>query len=158
MPPQRKEASLFTVHLAVAGEPSAAQPGASPERERTAPVVPRRILVVDDERISATSLNKVLQIEGYVTRMAHDGLEALHAAEAFRPHVVLLDIGLPKMNGDEVAHRLRQQPWGGGMVLIALTGWGQETDRDRTTEVDFDHHLVKPVNMSALLQLLASLP
>jgi CheY-like chemotaxis protein len=158
MTSQCRKGSVFTIHLAVAGEPSPAQPGASPERGRTAPAVSRRILVVDDESISATSLSKVLQIANYETRLAYDGLEALRVAEAFRPGVVLLDIGLPKMNGFGVAHRLRQQPWGGGMLPIALTGGSQETDRDRTTEVEFDHHLVKSVNTSALLHLLASLP
>ena len=78
-------------------------------------------------------------------------------ADAFRPDVVLLDIGLPKLNGYEVAHRIRQQPWGQGMVLIALTGWGQETDRQRSQAAGFDHHLVKPVDPSALVHLLASL-
>ena len=72
--------------------------------------------------------------------------------------VVLLDIGLPKMNGYEVAHTIRHQPWGQGMVLIALTGWGQEADRHRSQEAGFAHHLVKPVDPSALLHLLASLP
>jgi CheY-like chemotaxis protein len=70
---------------------------------------------------------------------------------------VLLDIGLPKMNGYEVAHRIRHQPWGQGVVLVALTGWGQETDRQRSQAAGFDHHLVKPLDPSALLRLLASL-
>jgi CheY-like chemotaxis protein len=72
--------------------------------------------------------------------------------------VVLLDIGLPKMNGYDVARRIRQHPWGQGMVLIALTGWGQETDRRRSTEAGFDHHLVKPVDPAELIRLLSALP
>ena len=133
-------------------------PERSRERERTAPAVSRRILVVDDERISAASLGKLLRIMGHEIRTAHDGLEAVGVADEFRPDVVLLDIGLPKLNGYEVAQRIRQQPWGQGMVLIALTGWGQETDRQRSQDAGFDHHLVKPVDPSALVHLLASLP
>jgi CheY-like chemotaxis protein len=113
---------------------------------------------VDDERLSVASWGKLLQHAGHEVRTAHDGLEAIELADEFRPDVVLLDIGLPKLDGYKVAQRLRQQPWGLGIVLIALTGWGQETDRQRTQEAGFDHHLVKPVDPSALLQLLASLP
>ena len=133
-------------------------PDRAVRRERTAPAVSRRILVVDDERISAASLGMLLQLKGHEIRTAHDGLEAVGVADEFRPDVVLLDIGLPKMNGYDVAQRIRQQPWGQGMVLIALTGWGQETDRQRSQAAGFDHHLVKPVSPSALVHLLASLP
>jgi signal transduction histidine kinase len=152
--------SVFTVRLPVVREPEQARPRASHEheRERTTLAVSRRILVVDDERLSAISWGKLLRTAGHEIRTAHDGFEALGVADAFRPDVVLLDIGLPKMNGYEVAQRIRQQPWGQGMVLIALTGWGQETDRHRSTAAGFDHHLVKPVDPSALLHLLASLP
>ena len=144
--------------LPVSSEPAPARPRARHERECTAPTVSRRILVVDDERISATSLAKLLQIKGHEIRTAHDGLEAVGVADEFRPDVVLLDIGLPKMNGYDVAQRIRQQPWGQGMVLTALTGWGQETDRQRSQAAGFDYHLVKPVAPSALADLLASLP
>jgi CheY-like chemotaxis protein len=152
--------SVFTVRLPVVREPEQARPRASHEheRERTTLAVSRRILVVDDERLSAISWGKLLRTAGHEIRTAHDGFEALGVADAFRPDVVLLDIGLPKMNGYEVAQRIRQQLWGQGMVLIALTGWGQETDRHRSTAAGFDHHLVKPVDPSALLHLLASLP
>jgi signal transduction histidine kinase len=154
--------STFIVRLPVVSEPSPAQPRARTERERPAPAsspaTSRRILVVDDERLSVASLGMLLRIEGHKIRTAHDGLEAVEVADKFRPDVVLLDIGLPKLNGYEVAQRIRHQPWGQGMVLIALTGWGQETDRHRSKAVGFEHHLVKPVDPSALLQLLASLP
>jgi signal transduction histidine kinase len=153
--------STFIVRLPVVREPSPARPGARREHEHTtpasSPAASRRILVVDDERLSAISLGKLLRIKGHEIRTAYDGLEAVQVADEFRPDVVLLDIGLPKMNGYEVAQRIRHQPWGQGMVLIALTGWGQETDRHRSKEAGFDHHLVKPVDTSALLQLLASL-
>ena len=79
-------------------------------------------------------------------------------AEAFRPEVVLLDIGLPRLDGYEVAQHIRQQPWGQGMVLIALTGWGQDSDRQRSQAAGFDHHLVKPVHSAILMPLLAALP
>jgi signal transduction histidine kinase len=150
--------SAFIVRLPVCREPSPAQPQGRRTHARTATAIARRILVVDDERLSAASLRKLLELKGHEIRTAHDGLEAMEVAEAFRPDVVLLDIGLPKLNGYEVAQRVRREPWGRGLVLIALTGWGQETDRRRSQEAGFDHHLVKPVNPDALLQLLASLP
>jgi len=95
---------------------------------------------------------------GYETRSAYDGLQALEAADQFRPAVALLDIGMPKTNGYDVARRIRQQPWGKDIVLMAVTGWGQEADRKQTIEAGFDHHLVKPVNPSVLAKLLVSLP
>jgi CheY-like chemotaxis protein len=150
--------SMFTVRLPVAREPTSAQSRARRAPEHTAPVASRRILIVDDERLSAASWGKLLQSAGHEIRTAHDGLQALEVAEAFRPEVVLLDIGLPKLNGYEVAERLRYEPWGQSLVLIALTGWGQDADRHRSQEAGFNHHLVKPLDPSALLRLLTSLP
>jgi PAS domain S-box-containing protein len=115
----------------------------------------RRILVVDDNRDAADSLAMILRMMGHETCTAYDGLEALQAAVSFRPAVVLLDIGLPKMNGYEAARHIRQQPWGKGIALIALTGWGQEEDKRRALEAGFDHHLTKPVDAAALEKLLA---
>jgi CheY-like chemotaxis protein len=89
---------------------------------------------------------------------AADGAEALELASSCRPDVMLLDIGMPKLDGYEVARRVREQPWGNGTVLIALTGWGQEEDRRRSREVGFDSHLVKPLDLDALSALLARLP
>jgi len=152
------QGSTFIVRLPAVHEASPVRRRASRKRERTAAAASRRILVVEDERISAASLERLLQLEGHEIRTACDGLEAVSVADEFQPDVVLLDIGLPKLNGYEVAQRIRQQPWGRGLVLIALTGWGQETDRRRSQEAGFDHHLVKPVDPAALLQLLASLP
>ena len=108
-------------------------------------------------RDSVTTLGMLLQMTGYEARTAHDGLEAVTMAEAFAPDVVLLDIGLPKLNGYEAARRIRREPWGRTMVLIATTGWGQESDRQRSRDAGFDHHLVKPVDPTALMALLASL-
>jgi signal transduction histidine kinase len=114
-----------------------------------------RILVVDDNEDSALSLSTMLRIMGHQTQTATDGLQAVAAADACRPDVVLLDIGLPKLNGYEVCRRLRAQPWGRGIVIIAMTGWGQEEDRVRSKEAGFNIHMVKPVDPAALLKLLA---
>ena len=115
------------------------------------------MLLMDDNPDSATSLAMLLQLTGNETHIAHDGLEAVDAAAAFRPDVVLLDIGLPKLNGYEAARRIREQPSGNKMVLVALTGWGQEEDRRKSSEAGFDGHLVKPVDYPALMELLAAL-
>ena len=111
--------------------------------------------MVDDNRDSADSLGMLLRLKGNDIRTAHDGLEAVAAADTFRPELVLLDIGLPKLNGYDAARRIRQQPWGAAVVLVALTGWGQEEDRRRSHEAGFDFHVVKPVDLAALEQLLA---
>jgi CheY-like chemotaxis protein len=117
-----------------------------------------RILVVDDNQDSALSLAMMLSIMGHETRTANDGESAVTAAENFLPEVVLLDIGLPKLNGYEVAQRIREQAWGASMFLIAVTGWGQEEDRQRSSEVGLNVHMVKPVEPAALERLLATLP
>jgi CheY-like chemotaxis protein len=124
-----------------------------------AAVTPKRfrILVVDDNHDSALSLAMMLSIMGHETRTAHDGESAVATAESFLPDVVLLDIGLPKLNGYEVAQRIREQPWGTSMFLIAVTGWGQDEDRQRSSEVGLNVHMVKPVEPAALEQLLAGL-
>jgi DNA-binding response OmpR family regulator len=116
-----------------------------------------RILVVDDNHDSALSLAMMLSIMGHETRTAHDGESAVATAESFLPEVVLLDIGLPKLNGYEVAQRIREQEWGTSMFLIAVTGWGQEEDRQRSSEVGLNVHMVKPVEPSALEKLLDAL-
>jgi PAS domain S-box-containing protein len=122
-----------------------------------APGIPaqfRRILVVDDNQDAATSLAMVLELTGNETHTAHDGLEAVEAAATFQPDVVLLDLGMPKLNGYEAARRIREQPWGQKMVLVALSGWGQEEDRQKSKEAGFNGHLVKPVDHAALNKLL----
>ena len=116
-----------------------------------------RILVVDDNHDSALSLAMMLSIMGHETRTAHDGESAVQTAESFLPEVMLLDIGLPKLNGYEVAQRIRQQPWGTSMYLIAVTGWGQDEDRQRSSEVGLNVHMVKPVEPAALEKLLSDL-
>ena len=116
--------------------------------------LPRRILVADDNRDNAESLSTLLTITGHETRMAHDGVEAVEAAEQFRPDLILLDIGMPRMNGYDACRRIREQEWARSMVIVALTGWGQEEDRNRSKEAGFDHHMVKPVEYHALMKLL----
>jgi len=116
-----------------------------------------RILIVDDNRDAADGLAILLHNDGNETRTAYDGLEALQVAEDFRPDVVLLDIGMPKADGREVARRLRREPWGARTCVIAVTGWSNETDRARSREAGFDHHLVKPLDTAELTRLLAPL-
>jgi PAS domain S-box-containing protein len=148
--------SAFTVRLPV--EPQGTEVAAPPPEAPQQPALPRRILVVDDNRDAASSLALLLQIAGNETHLAHDGAAALDAAERHRPDLVLLDIGLPALNGYEVCRQVRAQSWGREMVLIALTGWGQDEDRRKSREAGFDGHLVKPVDYPALLDLLGSLP
>lgn len=113
-----------------------------------------RILVVDDNQDSAETLSILLQMLGYNVSVAYDGEEALQKAIDLRPGVVLLDIGLPKLNGYEVARRIRLEPWGNAPMLVAITGWGQAEDKDLSREAGFDHHLVKPVEPDTLLSLI----
>jgi signal transduction histidine kinase len=116
-----------------------------------------RILVVDDNKDTAISLGMILSRRAREVRIARDGVEAVTLARDFRPHVVLLDIGLPKLNGYEAARQIRKEPWGREMFLIAVTGWGQEQDKRRAAEAGFDLHMVKPVDPVALESLLARL-
>ena len=116
-----------------------------------------RILVVDDNEDSADSIAILLRTMGNEVHTAYDGLEAVGAAAAFQPDVVLLDIGLPKLNGFEAASRIREQPGGSDIMLIALTGWGQEEDRRRSKEAGFDHHMTKPIDFDILQELLAAM-
>lgn len=130
---------------------SSTTPALTPGKQRF------RILVVDDNHDSALSLAMMLSIMGHETRTAHDGESAVATAESFLPEVVLLDIGLPKLNGYEVAQRIREQAWGASMFLIAVTGWGQDEDRQRSSEVGLNVHMVKPVEPAVLERLLAEL-
>ncbi len=148
--------SEFVVRLPLPTDTSLPDQAAVASFDR--PALPHRILVVDDDEDSAESLATLLEVTGNETVSAHDGLEAVEAAERFRPEVVLLDIGLPVLNGYEAARRIRRQPWGKHMVLVALTGWGQDGDRRKSKEAGFDEHMVKPLDYDALVNLLATLP
>jgi CheY-like chemotaxis protein len=114
-----------------------------------------RILVVDDSPDVADSLGLLLTMMGHEVRTASDGVEGIQTADVFRPDLVLLDLGMPRMNGYDTARAIRQQPWGKGVVLIALTGWSQD-DRHCIQEAGFDHYLVKPVEPDTLKQLLSA--
>jgi PAS domain S-box-containing protein len=147
------QGSEFIVRLPILSKPDLlSQPETAVE-----PSPERRILIVDDNRDSADSLSMLLEITGNKTYMAHDGVEALEAIEKYRPEVVLLDIGLPRLDGHEVCRRIREKSWGKDIVIIALTGWGQEDDRRKSEEAGFNGHLVKPVDYDELLELLSSL-
>jgi len=149
------QGSEFIVRLPVISNPATvSQPGPAIEPE---PSTQRQILIVDDNRDSADSLAMLLEITGNKTYMAHDGEEAVESIGKYRPEVVLLDIGLPKLDGHEVCRRVRQEPWGKDIVMIALTGWGQEDDRRKSEEAGFNGHLVKPVDYDKLLDLLSVL-
>jgi CheY-like chemotaxis protein len=117
----------------------------------------RRLLVVDDNRDAADSLALLLRLQGHQVRVAHDGPSALEAAQGERPEVIFLDLGMPGMDGYEVARRIQQTPGLEGVRLVALTGWGQQEDRRRTAGAGFVRHLVKPVEPTALEAVLAEL-
>ncbi len=138
---------------AAAASESRGHDGVAPPRATT----PRRILVVDDNQDAATSLAMLLSFEGHETFTAHDGRAGIELAERTRPDVVILDVGMPDLNGFEVCRRIRAEPWAHGMVLIALTGFGQDLDRQRSLDAGFDHHLVKPLDLPVLETLLGNL-
>jgi PAS domain S-box-containing protein len=145
--------SEFTVRVPVlesASQQAASQQSNSATAARSKS---RRVLVVDDNRDGAESLAMFLQIGGHEVRTAYDGEEAIAMAETFRPEVVLLDLGMPKVNGYDACRKIREADWGHDMVLIAQTGWGQEEDKHRTREAGFDDHLVKPVDPMALMKM-----
>jgi PAS domain S-box-containing protein len=116
-----------------------------------------RVLVVDDNADGAESMSLLLQLEGHESFVAHDAYEAIETAEKHRPEAIILDIGLPGMSGYEACRAIREKPWGRNLVLIAVTGWGQEEDRNRSKEAGFNAHIVKPVDHDALLKLLSQL-
>jgi len=149
------QGSEFTVRLPILVETP--KPLPEPTAHDPTTTTDYRILVVDDNRDSATSLAMLLNLTGNKTHIAYDGLEAVEAAATFRPDVILLDIGLPNMNGFEACLKIREQPWSKDIVIIALTGWGQDEDRRKSQEVGFNGHLVKPADHAVLMKLLAEL-
>jgi CheY-like chemotaxis protein len=114
-------------------------------------------LLVDDNRDAVESLATMLRLTGNEIHMAHDGIEAVERAEAIRPEVVVMDVGMPRLNGYDAARRIRAQEWGRGMVVIALTGWGQESDRRQSREAGCDDHLLKPVDPTLLSERIGEL-
>ncbi len=145
------EGSTFTVRLPLAQGRAKARAEDAPGNGHGS----RRVLVVDDNRDGAESLAMMLRLLGDEVRTAHDGVEAVEVAEQFRPQVILMDVGMPRVNGLDATRRIRAQEWGRGITIIALTGWGQDGDRARTREAGCDGHLVKPVNLPELEKVLA---
>ena len=154
------QGSELTVRLPVLAPPAAepGSPGGSGEAGGAGePAVRRRVLVADDNEDSAESLAMMLELMGNEVRVVHDGAEAVAAASEFRPGVIVLDIGMPRLNGYDACRRIREEAGGRGMYRIALSGWGQDEDRRRTEEAGFDQHFVKPVDPAVLVKLLATL-
>ena len=147
--------STFRVRL-----PRVQHDGRQAERE-TSPsaeaAVSKRVLIADDNLDAAESLQLWLQLSGHDVRIAPNGMEALKVAGEFKPDVALLDLGMPGLSGFDVARRIREAPWGSGIVLVALTGWGQDEDRRKSAEAGFDHHLTKPIAPDAIEALIANL-
>jgi two-component system, OmpR family, response regulator len=114
------------------------------------PETRQRVLLVDDNTDSTEPLSLLLQAKGHETRVAVEGAEAITVADEFKPHCVVLDLGLPGMDGYEVARRLRERPYGSELTLVALTGWAGKDVRAKAAEAGFDYHLVKPVNWEEL--------
>jgi CheY-like chemotaxis protein len=152
----RGKGTEFLVHLPMtAAAPAKRAP--APEM-RSDMSVSRRVLIADDNHDAAVSLSMLLQSLGHDTRVVHDGIEALEEAELFRPEVVLLDIGMPRLNGYETARRMRSRAWAANTQIVAVTGWGQETDRHRAREAGFHRHLVKPADLDALIDIMSRAP
>jgi two-component system CheB/CheR fusion protein len=127
---------------------------AAARRAEAAAVLPLRVLVVDDNVDAAETLSRMLRLQAHEVVMAHDGVTALATASQMNPDVVLLDIGLPQLDGLEVARRLRERAEGRRPLLVAMTGFGQDEDRARTAAAGFDHHLTKPVDVQLLNSLI----
>jgi CheY-like chemotaxis protein len=131
------------------------RPDTGAQPHPTPGVQPLRVLIADDDRDGTTTLLMLLELEGYVVRAVHGGQEALDQAREFKPDVVLLDIGMPKITGYEAARRLRQRYGDECPVLIAITGWKQASDKILASLAGFDHHVAKPYEPAALISLLA---
>jgi CheY-like chemotaxis protein len=145
--------SQFTVRLPLSGRRLSA---VTSQRAVALVPVPLRVLIVDDNEDAADSLGVLLRYVGAETHVVHDGESALRALDDFRPDMVLLDIGMPGMDGYEVARRIRRRPEHRRVVLTALTGWGQEQDRRRSRAAGIDHHLLKPTDIVALQSLMST--
>lgn len=151
-----QKGSEFVVRLAAATPPGSPEPDRAVHADR--PRISRRIVVVDDNRDAGDSLAELLRALGHEVHIARDGLEALAAAEAHRPQFILMDLGMPNLNGYDACRRIRDESWGQDIVITALSGWGQTGDKQRSAEAGFTHHLTKPVDLHALRHLIDTLP
>jgi signal transduction histidine kinase len=149
--------STFTIRLPVAREPAAVSLGAGDKSPSTSDIVePKRLLVVDDNVDAAVSLSMLLDSMGHEVRTAHDGDEAFDVASTFRPAIIFMDVAMPRVSGLDAAQKIRATPWGRNVVICALTGFGQEEDRQRSRDAGIDLHLVKPVDAEDLQRILRS--
>jgi len=148
--------SQFTVRLPLAAQPENAI-SLTPPQHAVAPAHRLRILVADDNRDAAQTLAMLLRLDGHDVRAVHDGAEALTLGDAFHPQLLLLDIGMPVLDGYETARQVRERPWGRKALLVALTGWGQDSDRRNALNAGFHHHLVKPAEPDALRAVIDSI-
>jgi signal transduction histidine kinase/CheY-like chemotaxis protein len=148
--------SEFIVHLPLAVGAAEAAPPLDLIEKASGPQ--RRVLVVDDNRDAAESLAMLLRIKGHDALTAYDGDAGAAAVPVFRPELILMDIGMPKLDGYDAARRIRAEPWGREPILVALTGWGADTDRQRTRDAGFDQHMVKPVDVDVLVRMIAEMP
>jgi CheY-like chemotaxis protein len=153
LPAPTESGAKFPAPRTPEGEP---RPLSEPLPKATPEGAGRRVLVVEDSRDAAASLRLLLEVLGYQVRVAYTGSAGLAEAAAWRPEVVVCDIGLPEMDGYEVARRLRRAPGLEGVLLVALTGYGRDEDRRRAFEAGFDHHLTKPADPEELRRLLAA--
>ena len=149
--------SEFIVRLPVIRVPQGERQDKDSDVKKNQTYNARRVLVVDDNQDSANSLALMLRLAGNNVETAYDGLEAIERATSYKPDLILLDIGLPRLNGYEVCRRIREQPDGASTAIVALTGWGQQDDHRRSTEAGFNKHLVKPVDLDVLNDLIANL-
>ena len=145
----------FTVRLPVLVD-TAAVVEQSPAAAIAARPCQKRVLIVDDNQAAANLLSTVVERLGNVVRVAYDGQEAIEVADGFKPDIVLMDLAMPRLDGYEAARHIRGQPWGQEMMLVALSGWGQDGHKKRAQEAGFDHHLVKPADPGQLERLLAN--
>jgi PAS domain S-box-containing protein len=150
----RNLGTTFRVRLPAFPEPLAMANGRPQGSQIVCSKIKRRVLVVDDNTDALESLSRFVTLMGNEVQRARDGLEALEVARSFNPDIVLMDLGMPNLNGYEAARRIRQEPWGREMALVATSGWGQDEDRRRTAEAGFDRHLVKPIALDALREAL----
>jgi signal transduction histidine kinase len=147
--------SLFLVRLPLAAPVSDLAPE-EPKQALPVPAGGLRILVADDNRDAAETLSILLEVMGHTVRRVHDGAAAVEATAGFDPQLLLLDIGMPQLNGYDACSRIRQQPGGAARTMVAVTGWGQPQDLERAHQAGFDRHLVKPLEMNVLLELIAA--
>ncbi|MGH8713150.1 MAG: ATP-binding protein [Casimicrobiaceae bacterium] len=148
--------STFTVRIPVSmGAERQAVADSSRPADGTGTTTPLRVLLADDNRDAAESLATLLRMAGHDVRVAYDGVEAVGIANEYRPDAIVLDVGMPKMSGYDAARKIRAEPWGRDIRILALSGWGQDADKQRSLEVGIDHHLVKPLEPELLLMLLS---